>query len=130
MVELPTGIAKAVPQDARPAVERWWATLADSERQTLVGLWDERSEVYFFSPQQDDAGRLDEWEQLPNVEDGQFLPDADAIDPDEWMQDWHEYVLGHEDVVIFSRIIVAFRNFYTYQAQPEARAVTDVSCCD
>ena len=48
MVELPSGIGTTVPEDARPAVERWWASLADAQRQELAGLWDERREVQFF----------------------------------------------------------------------------------
>jgi hypothetical protein len=124
MVELPLGIATAVPEDARPAVERWWASLADSERQETAGLWDERREVCFFAPQQNDAGLLDDWEQVPTVVGGRFVPHDDSVRMVEWLEDWQEYVLGHEEVVLLPRVVVVFRTFHICQAEPAARAVT------
>lgn len=123
MVELPSGIATAIPKDARPAVERWWASLAEAERHEAAGLWDERREVCFFAPQANDAGCANDWEQVPAVVGGRFVPHDDAVRMAEWQEDWQEYVLGHEEVVLLPRVAVVFRTFHICQAEPEARAV-------
>jgi hypothetical protein len=123
MVELPLSIATAVPEDARPAVERWWSGLADAERREAAGLWDERREVCFFAPQPDDAGRMDDWEQVPAAVGGRFVPHDDSVRMAEWLEDWQEYLLGHEEVVLLPRVVVVFRTFHICQAEPAARAV-------
>jgi hypothetical protein len=123
MVELPSGIATAIPKDARPAVERWWASLAEAERHEAAALWDERREVCFFAPQSNEAGRADDWDQVPAVVGGRFVPHDDAVRMAEWQEDWQEYVSGHEEVVLLPRVAVVFRTFHICQAEPEARAV-------
>jgi hypothetical protein len=125
MIELPDSIATALPEDARPAVQRWWSGLGDAERQEMAGLWDERREVCFFAPQRDEAGNPDGWEQVPAVVGGRFVPHDDSVRMEEWLEDWQEYLLGHEEVVLLPRVVVVFRTFHICQAQPAARAVTD-----
>lgn len=123
MVELPSGLATVVPEDARPAVERWWASLAEAERQETAGLWDERREVHFFAPQANDAGRVDDWEQVPTVVGGRFVPHDDSVRMAEWLEDWQEYVSGHEEVVLMPRVVVVFRTVHICQGEPAAREV-------
>ncbi|HEY8505756.1 MAG TPA: hypothetical protein VIL46_14320 [Gemmataceae bacterium] len=123
MVELPGGIVRAVPEDARPAVQRWWASLPEAERQEVASLWDERREVYFFAPQANDAGRADDWEQVPAVAGGRFVPHDDSVRMEEWLEDWQEYVSGHEELVLLPRVVVVFRTFHICRAEPAAREV-------
>lgn len=123
MVELPIGIATAVPEDARPAVERWWASLPDTERQETAGLWDERREVCFFAPQPNDAGCVDDSEQVPVVVGGRFVPHDDSVRMAEWLEDWQEYVSGHEEVVLLPHVVVVFRTFHICQGELAAREV-------
>jgi hypothetical protein len=123
MEELPADILGAVPDDARPAVERWWSGLADADRREAAGAWDERREVCFFAPQPNAAGQLDEWEQVPGVVGGRFVPHDDSVRMHEWLDDWIEYLEGHEEVILLPRVVVVFRTFHICQAEPAARAV-------
>lgn len=123
MEELPADLLAAVPDDSRPAVERWWVGLSDASRREAAGLWDARREAYFFAPQPDDAGRPDGWEQVPEVVGGRFVPHDDSVRMHEWLEDWHEYYLGHEEVVLLPRVVVVFRTFHICQAEPAAREV-------
>jgi hypothetical protein len=124
VIELPTSITTAIPDDARPVVERWWASLGDAQRRETAGLWDERREVCFFAPQANETGRVDDWEQVPAVVGGRFVPHDDSVRMAEWLEDWQEYVLGHEEVVLLPRVLVVFRTYHICQAEPAARAVT------
>jgi hypothetical protein len=123
VAELPANILGSVPPDAWPAVERWWSSLTDGERQEAASLWDERREVCFFHPQRDAAGRLDDWRQLPIVEGGRFVPHDDSVRLEEWLDDWIEYLAGHEEVILLPRVVVVLRTFHICESVPAARAV-------
>jgi hypothetical protein len=123
MSELPAGILAAVPADARPAVERWWGSLDGAEHQEIIDLWDERREASFFAPQADEAGVRDAWEQVPAVAGGRFVPHDDSVRMHEWLEYWHEYLSGHEEVFLLPRVVVVIRTFHFCQSHPAARAV-------
>src|SRR5262249_19137724 len=57
-------------------------------------------EVRFFSPQPDEAGRLDDWEQVPAVEGGRFVPHDDARGLAEWGPGYFEYLLSNPELVL------------------------------
>jgi hypothetical protein len=124
MLALPSDILAVLPDDARPAVERWWSTLSESQQQEALALWDERREVCFFAPQADDTGRVDDWDQMPNVVGGRFIPHDDSVRMAEWLEDWQEYLLGHEAVVLLPGVVAVIRTFHICQAEPAARAAT------
>ncbi|MDY3558384.1 hypothetical protein R5W23_005477 [Gemmata sp. JC673] len=123
MTALPADILAALPRDAGPAVERWWSGLSVADREEVTAAWDERREVCFFSPQTDAAGRPDRWEQVPSVVGGRFVPHDDTVRMHEWLDDWAEYVEGHEEVFLLPRAVVVFRTFHICRSEPAARAV-------
>ncbi len=98
MLELPVNILCLVPDDARPAVDRWWSSLTDAEREDAANCWDERHETFFFTPAPGTSGQVDDWEQMPGVIGGQFAPADDSNELPEWAEEWYEYVVGHEDL--------------------------------
>lgn len=100
MLEIPADLLEAIPPGSETVARRWWASLAEDERRQVVGLWDDRREVRFFSPQADEAGRLDEWEQVPRVEGGRFLPRDDAWGLAEWGPGYFEHILAHPEFVL------------------------------
>jgi hypothetical protein len=99
-MELPTDLVAAIPRGSEPVARRWWASLSEADRRQLAGLWDARREVHFFSPQADEAGRLDEWEQVPEVEGGRFVPRDDAWGLSEWGPGYFEHLLEHPELVL------------------------------
>lgn len=111
MVGIPDDILVVIPCDGRPTVERWWSNLSNAERLEAAELWDSRREVYFFTPQPDGDGLLDEWEKLPRVIGGRFVPHDDSVRMDEWLDDWLDYLQGHEEVILFPRVAYAHRRF-------------------
>jgi hypothetical protein len=88
-----------LPSGAGPVVERWWASLSEVDRQRMVGLWDERLEVRFFSPQADSEGHADSWEQVPTVRGGRFVP-SDDDGQAEWSLGYFEHLLQHPELVL------------------------------
>jgi hypothetical protein len=71
---VPPDLLAVLPKGTASVAEQWWASLSESERLRISGLWDERLEVCFFSPQADAAGCVDGWEQVPVVRGGRFVP--------------------------------------------------------
>lgn len=100
MVELPTDLMAALPESAAPVVQQWWASLTEANRQQVAGFWDQRLEVVFFAPQLDEAGRLDDWEQIPTVVGGRFVPPDDAWGLSEWGPGYFEHLLQHPELVL------------------------------
>ena len=100
MIELPDDLLAAIPAASAPIAERWWASLADDERGEVAGLWDRRREVHFFTPQADDSGRLDDWEEVPAVKGGRFIPPDDAWGLAEWGPGYFEHLLQHPELVL------------------------------
>ncbi len=105
-------------------VERWWATLTETEQRELSELWDSRREEHFFTPQSAFIDLPDAWENLPTVTGGRFVPHDDSARMADWIDDWLEYLSGHEEVVLLSRAVVVFRTYHMCQIEPAARAVT------
>jgi hypothetical protein len=100
MLEFPTDLLAAIPPGSEPVAREWWASLSEADRRQVAGLWDARREVRFFWPQPDAAGRLDEWEQVPRVEGGRFLPPDDAWGLSEWGPGYFEHLLQHPELVL------------------------------
>ncbi|OWK36607.1 hypothetical protein [Fimbriiglobus ruber] len=100
MASLPPDLLAALPDGAGPVVGRWWASLSEADRAQLADRWDERLEVRFFTPQPDDAGSVDEWDQVPNVAGGRFVPHDDARGLGEWGPGYFEYLLQHPELVL------------------------------
>ena len=99
MDELPPDLRAALPEGAEPVAERWWASLPESDRQRIAELWDNRLEVHFFSPQADDTGHVDGWEQVPPVTGGRFVP-HDNDGRSEWGPGYFEHLLQHPELVL------------------------------
>jgi hypothetical protein len=100
MLEMPEDLLAAIPTASEPVARDWWAALSDAERGQVAGLWDDRREVHFFSPQADDAECLDAWEQVPEVQGGRFLPRDDAWGLSEWGPGYFEHLLQHPELVL------------------------------
>src|SRR5690348_11332015 len=101
MDDLPADLLEAIPANALPVVQAWWASLDDDRRRQVAGLWDSRREVRFFTPQADDSGAVDSWEQVPRVRGGKFIPPDDAWGLGEWGPGYFEHVLQHPELVLF-----------------------------
>lgn len=100
MDELPADLLAAIPPASGGVAQRWWTSLSEADRRQVAGLWDRRREVHFFAPQTDDAGRIDEWDQVPVVEGGRFIPRDDAWGLDEWGPGYFEHLLQHPELVL------------------------------
>ncbi|MBL8868069.1 MAG: hypothetical protein JNK93_21160 [Planctomycetia bacterium] len=99
MHSLPIDLLAALPEGTGPVAELWWQRLSDADRQQIVGLWDERLEVRFFTPQPDATGCLDDWNQVPVVEGGRVLSDDDD-GQNEWGPSYFERLLQHPELVL------------------------------
>jgi hypothetical protein len=99
MQELPPDLLAALPEGAEPIAALWWASLPVADRRRVAGLWDERLEVCFFSPQADADGYQDEWEQVPPVAGGRFVP-SDDDGRREWSPGYFEHLLQHPELVL------------------------------
>ena len=99
-MDLPPELRALVPHESSPVIERWWDTLDEADRQTVARLWDERLEIYFFTPRADEAGQLDAWEQAPRVRGGRFVPHDDAWGLAEGGPEYFEYLLDHPELVL------------------------------
>lgn len=99
MNEFPEGLLAALPEAALPAARQWWASLVDADRSRIADLWDNRLEVSFFAPQADASGRVDEWDQVPAVEGGRFVPHDDR-GLREWGPGYFEHLLQHPELVL------------------------------
>jgi hypothetical protein len=136
MDDLPPDFLNILPSSVVPAARVWWSGLAEVARRQIAELWDERREAYFFSPQPDANGEVDDWDRVPKVTGGRFVPHDDAVRMADWIQDWHEYLLGHPDVVLLPRVVIVIRTFHIgCRSHPAARAVlsagrlpTDYQC--
>lgn len=100
MVELPADLLAAIPPASMSIARSCWASLSEDDRRQVACLWDDRREVHFFTPQPDEAGRLDEWEQVPAVKGGRFIPSDDAWGLAEWGPGYFEHLLQHPEVVL------------------------------
>lgn len=100
MDELPADLLQATPPDAVSVAQEWWNTLDEESRRRVAGLWDERLEVQFFTPQSDDTGCMDTWDQVPAVSGGRFVPTDDARGFGEWGPGYFEYLLQHPELVL------------------------------
>ena len=84
MDDLPADLVAVLPESGIHLARQWWASLSDADRRKVAGLWDERLEVQFFTPQADESGCTDEWEHVPAVEGGRFAPSDNAPGLPEW----------------------------------------------
>jgi hypothetical protein len=99
MEELPADMLAAIPEAGVPIAQQWWASLPAADRRRIAGVWDERLEVCFFAPQADAAGRVDDWEQVPAVRGGRFVP-SDHDGRREWGPGYFEHLLQHPELVL------------------------------
>jgi hypothetical protein len=97
--DLPPDLLSALPEGAGPIAARWWGALSEADRRRIAGLWDERLEVCFFTPQADEAGCVDEWEQVPAVTGGRFVL-HDNGGRGEWGPGYFEHLLQHPELVL------------------------------
>jgi hypothetical protein len=95
---LPPDFLAVLPKGTGPVAARWWASLSEADRKRVAGLWDERLEVRFFTPQADAAGEVDEWEEVPAVRGGRFGPRDDR--QDEWGPEFFERLLADPELVL------------------------------
>jgi len=99
MDEFPPDLLAALPEGAAPVARQWWASLSNVDREQIAGLWDTRLEVRFFTPQADDADCTDNWDQVPNVRGGRFIPSDDDGRGD-WQPGYFEHLLQHPELVL------------------------------
>lgn len=99
MTQIPADLLAALTDGAGPVAEGWWATLSEADQSRLAELWDERLEVKFFTPQQDDEGCVDGWEEVPTVRGGRFIP-PDDDGKAEWQPGYFEHLLQHPELVL------------------------------
>jgi hypothetical protein len=100
MREIPADLLSAIPPGSEGVARQWWGALSEDDRRQVAGLWDARREVHFFSPQADEAGRVDEWGQVPRVRGGRFVPPDDAWGLSEWGPGYFEHLLEHPELVL------------------------------
>ncbi len=125
MIELPVDLLAVIPPTSESVVRRWWDSLPEGERRKVADLWDDRLEVRFFKPQADEAGRLDDWKQVPTARGGRFLASDDAWGLTEWGPGYFEYMLEHpESFPIFDPTSRTFHIGCTQH--PEARACLEL----
>ena len=99
MDQPPPDLLAVLPEGAEAVASQWWASLSDANRRRVAGLWDERLEVCYFTPQEDAAGCVDEWEQVPAVVGGRFVP-SDDDGRAEWSLGYFEHLLQHPELVL------------------------------
>ena len=99
MSQLPPDLRASLPEGSVPVAEAWWASLPEADRRRIADLWDERLEVCFFSPQTDAEGCRDEWEEVPVVSGGRFVP-SDDDGRHEWQPGYFEHLLQNPDLVL------------------------------
>ena len=99
MDEFPADLLAALPETSVPTVRQWWKTLDQADRLRIAGLWDRRIEVSFFAPQTDALGKTDDWEDVPAVAGGRFVP-HDNSGSEEWAQGYFEYLLENPELVL------------------------------
>lgn len=99
MDDFPADLLAVLPPGSSDVARQWWAALAVEDRTRVAQLWDERVEVQFFCPQADECGKLDEWEQVPGVRGGRFVPSDDA-GRSEWEPGYFEHLLQHPELLM------------------------------
>jgi hypothetical protein len=99
MITLPADLLSALPDGSEPVATAWWATLRDEDRNRIAELWDERVEVRFFTPQEDEQGCQDHWDAVPTVKGGRFMP-SDDDGRGEWQPGYFEHLLQHPELVL------------------------------
>lgn len=99
MNELPADLLAALPEGTHAIAGRWWTLLPEADRRQIAGLWDERVEVRFFTPQADENGHEDQWEQVPVVQGGRFIS-ADNDGRGEWLPGYFEHLLQHPELLL------------------------------
>jgi hypothetical protein len=99
MEPLPPDLVSVLPNGTHLMAEKWWSTLSEPDRRRIAGLWDKRLEVCFFSPQADASGVVDDWQQVPSVRGGRFIPSEDD-GRTEWSPGYFEHLLQHPELVL------------------------------
>ena len=110
MDELPADLLAVLPDGSEEVARKWWESLSESDRRRTAELWDERFEVRFFAPQADDAGRVDDWDAVPRVTGGRFVPTDDTRGFSEWGPSYFEHLLQHPELVLAYEPV--FRTFH------------------
>lgn len=100
MLEFPSDLLAALPSGADKIAKHWWESLSEADRQRVSGMWDERLEVKFFTPQSSSDGEADTWEEVPKVIGGRFVPADDSTGLAEWGPGYFEHLLQHPELVL------------------------------
>lgn len=99
MLPLPEDLLASLPKGSETVAQEWWTSLSEENRLRIGQLWDERWEVRFFTPQANEAGCVDDWEHVPEVEGGRFIP-SDNDGRKEWQPGYFEHLLQHPELVL------------------------------
>lgn len=118
MDQLPHDLSASLPDGAAPVAERWWTALSEADRRRIAGLWDDRLEVCFFEPQANPEGSMDQWEQVPSVKGGRFVP-HDNDGRDAWSPSYFEHLLQHPELLLAYE--APRRTFHICTQHPVAR---------
>jgi hypothetical protein len=100
MSEPPSDLLSVLPSGTDQVVRKWWSSLSEEDQVQLSTQWDNRLEVCFFARQPDSTGRLDEWEQVPGVVGGRFVPTDDTTGLSEWGPGYFEYLLSNPELIM------------------------------
>lgn len=119
MEPFPPDLLASLSDGAAPIAKSWWAALSEADRCRISGLWDDRLEVCFFEPQPDPNGGIDQWEQVPAVQGGRFVP-HDNDGRDDWSPSYFEHLLQHPELVLAYE--APRRTFHICTQHPVARA--------
>jgi hypothetical protein len=99
MDDFPADLLAVLPPGSSDVARQWWAALPVEDRNRVAQLWDERVEVQFFTPQENESGAVDDWEQVPTVCGGRFVP-SDNDGRAEWQPGYFEHLLQHPELVM------------------------------
>ena len=110
MTDIPADLLTSLPPGSEPVAKAWWDTLSSDDRQRIAQMWDERLEVRFFTPQEDEHGCTDKWDAVPQVKGGRFVP-SDDDGRDDWQPGYFEHLLQHPELVLaFDPTNLTFHN--------------------
>lgn len=119
--ELPSDILARIPADALPAVRQWWADMTPPARRFALTAWDPRREDSFFDPADGD-----DWDQIPVVIGGRFVPPEQPLVGPEWHADYFEYLLKYPELLLDHEPFTPIGGACT--THPEARAALASGC--
>jgi hypothetical protein len=120
MLPMPPDLIDVLPDGCTDTVGQWWDRLPGEQQLHLASAWDSRIEVSFFSPQENEEGVMDDWDNVPTVHGSNFIPRDDS-DRNDWMISYFEYLLANPELLLAFNI--NDRSFHTGCQQHQAARI-------